>query len=195
VRTCLRVSPDLSTEGTLPGKPVCASHVKRQAPQMRHHIHPLLLFALLCLGGCASFPPQAFVRGRGYEGPPLPESAVATVFISDGRPRYESGFICAVNDRPVTKFGSCASVVYLSGGTHTLKIRYRSPLEIGEGRLTIQVEPGKLYQLNATSFRTQGHGVVTLIPMREGSVLTHRNVAPNLVSKEKADDPIPYLAE
>lgn len=156
-------------------------------------------FATLALlvAGCASttFPPSPALRANGYEGPTLPEADVATVFILDGRPNYESGYICKVNGRPATRQGGCASVVYLRPGVHQLAIRYQSRLEVGEGGTTIQVEAGKLYQLNATSFRTQNRGMISLMAMSPGSRLTYRNVAPGLFSGAKADEPVPYGAQ
>jgi hypothetical protein len=149
------------------------------------------------LAGCASsaaFPPPPALSAKAYDGPVRPEVEVATVFILDGRPRYESGYICQVDDKPVTPPGGCASVVYLLPGSHRLAIRYQSHIEVGEGQTSITVEAGKLYQLNATSFRTNNRGMISLLPMPGGTRLTYRNVAPGLFSGPKADEPVPYGA-
>lgn len=152
---------------------------------------PALAATLLTLSGCASFPPGAAVQAKGYDGPPLPEWAVATVFVLDARPRYEAGFICAVDARPLPS-GGCASIVYLQGGVHRLQIRYLSSTESGSGDIVVAVEPGRIYQINATSFRTQGRGMISLVPMPKGSALTFRNVAPSQFSGPKLDQPVPY---
>ena len=111
--------------------------------------------AALLGAGCATtqssapFPPHPGIRANGYEGSTRPQREVATVFILDGRPKSESGYICAVNDRPVTKQGGCASVIYLLPGAYTLKIRYQSHIEQGSADFAMGVQAGKLYQLNA----------------------------------------------
>ena len=61
------------------------------------------------------------------------------------------------------------------------------------GRAWVAVEPGRIYQINATSFRTQGRGMISLVPMPKGSALTFRNVAPSQFSGPKLDQPVPYL--
>lgn len=150
--------------------------------------------AAASLAACATvtFPPAPVTRAKGYDGPTLPESEVATVFILDGRPRYESGHICQVDGKPATPQGGCASVVYLRPGPHQLSIRYQSPTEVGEGQTGLEVEAGRLYQLNATSFRTRNRGMISVMPMPAGARLTHRNVAPGLFPGSQADEPVPY---
>lgn len=139
-----------------------------------------------------TFPPSPAAKAKGYEGPTLPESEVATVFILDGRPDFESGYICKINEKPATQKNGCASIVYLKPGLHLLSIRYQSRIEIGEGEIRIQVEAGKLYQLNATSFRTKNRGMISLLPMSPSAKLTYRNVAPGLFPGGKAEETIPY---
>ena len=146
----------------------------------------------LLLAACATFPPKTAIRANGYDGPTLPASEVATVYILDGRPNYEAGFICRVGDRPVPASGGCASIVYLKPGSHRLQIRYLSRVETGEGEATIAVQAGQLYQLNATSFRVRNAGVISLMPTTPGAKLTFRNVAPSQFSPPVADTPVPY---
>lgn len=154
----------------------------------------LVAIAAVALTGCAAFPPGPVVRAKGYDGPALPESEVATVFILDGRPRYESGYICKINGKSAAPQNGCASIVYLKPGTHLLSIKYRSNIESGDGEVPIQVNAGKLYQLNATSFRTRNAGMVSVIPMQPGAKLTYRNVAPGLFAGPQLDEPVPYGA-
>lgn len=125
----------------------------------------LVAVAAVALTGCAAFPPGPVVRAKGYDGPTLPESEVATVFILDGRPRYESGYVCKINGKSAAPQNGCASIVYLKPGGYLLSVKYRSSTEIGDGEVAIQVHAGKLYQLNATSFRTRNAGMISLIPM------------------------------
>ncbi len=146
----------------------------------------------ILLAGCATFPPGPAVKAKGYDGPALLESEVATVFILDGRPHYESGYICKVDGKPATQQSGCASIVYLKPGVHVLSIKYQSRIEIGEGEVRIRVEAGKLYQLNATSFRTSNRGMVSLLPMSPGAKLTYRNVAPSQFPGNKAEQLVPY---
>lgn len=156
---------------------------------------PAVSFTVLVsalLAGCASFPPEPAARALGYEGPSRPESEVATVFILDGRPHFESGYICQVDGRPATKDGGCASIIYLLPGRHRLSIKYRSHVETGEGAIDLAVEAGRLYQLNATSFRSGGKGRISVIPMAPGLKLTYRNVAPGQFAGAKADEAVPY---
>ncbi len=155
-------------------------------------IAPIAAFAALAFTGCATFPPQPGAQAKGYEGASLPQAQVATVFALDGRPNYESGYICQINGKPATPQGGCASVVYLKPGAHRLTVKYQSRLEVGEAELPIRVEAGKVYQLNATSFRTNNRGWLSIIPMPQGTKLTYRNIAPNLFDAAKVDEPIPY---
>lgn len=148
----------------------------------------------IVLVGCATFPPQPAVTARGYEGPRRSESEVATVYISDGRPNYESGFICEVDGRPVAAGGGCASIVYLLPGSYRLGIRYQSRLEVGKGEIGLRVERGRVYQLNATSFRTGNAGMISVLPGPSDGKLVYRNVAPNMFP-EKLDVVIPYDPE
>lgn len=146
----------------------------------------------ILLSGCASFPPSPATKAHGYDGPPLPESEIATVFILDGSPHFESGYICKVDGRPATRQGGCASIVYLKPGAHRLSIKYQSRVEIGEGEIPIRVEAGMLYQLNATSFRSGNRGRISLLPMPPKAKLTYRNVAPSRFSGAQADALVPY---
>lgn len=166
---------------------------------MRTTLIKVWTIAILALAGCATkptdsiYPPGAAVTARGYDGPKRPETEVATVFVVDGRPRYEAGFICEV-DGVTVRGGGCASVVYLTPGAHRLRLKYLSDTQYGDGGLTIQVEAGKLYQLNFTSFRIRDAGMVSLLPMYPGAKLVYRNVAPSKVDKAQLDVPIPYDA-
>jgi hypothetical protein len=152
----------------------------------------LIVTVALALAGCAAFPPGPAVRAKGYDGPTLPESEVATVFILDGRPRYESGYICKINGKSATPQNGCASIVYLKPGAHLLSVKYRSQVEVGEGEIPVRVEAGRLYQLNATSFHTRNTGMISLIPMQPGAKLTYRHVAPSLFAGAQLDEPVLY---
>lgn len=158
------------------------------------------LALVLTLAGCAAnirdpFPPGPAAQSKAYEGAVRAQTEVATVFVSDGRPHYESGFICKVNGRQVLSDGSCVSILYLLPGVYTIGLRYRSSSEVGHGEIPIQVEAGKLYQLNVTSFRTNNRGMISLIPMPQGARVTYRNVAPNLFPASMLDQPVPYLQQ
>ena len=151
------------------------------------------------VAGCAAppkssapFPPSPATRANGYEGATRPQGEVATVFILDGRPKSESGYICAVNGKPATRQGGCASVVYLLPGASTLTIRYQSAIEQGTVDFPMRVQAGKLYQLNATSFRTRNTGMISLLTVQDGGRVTHRNVAPGLFAGRVLDEPLPY---
>ena len=158
-----------------------------------------LLVLLSCLASCANlsdpFPPGPAAQARSYDGPVRPEGEVATVFITDGRPHYEAGFICKVNGRPVLPDRGCVSILYLAPGVYTIGVRYKSPFQVGHGEMPLHVEAGKLYQLNTTSFRVGNSGMISLIPMPQGARVTYRNVAPSLFPSSMLDQPIPYLAQ
>ncbi len=175
-----------------------APYVEPEPPAERTMRLPLFVFVSL-LAGCAHvpdpFPPGPAAQARAYEGPLRPEEQVATVFITDGRPHYESGFICKVNGRNVLADGGCASVLYLAAGSYTIGVRYRSQTQVGHGEMPLRVEPGKLYQLNTTSFRIGNAGMVSLIRMPPGSKVTYRNVAPNMFPASMLDQVIPYPAQ
>ena len=165
------------------------------------HIRTLCLsvaVAALFASGCsttrptATFPPPPGTRANGYEGATRAEGEVATVFILDGRPQSESAYICAVNGKPSTSQGGCASVIYLLPGAYTLNIRYQSPVEQGSSDFSMVVEAGKLYQLNATSFRTQGRWMISVLSVKDRGRVTHRNVAPSLFVGPLLDQPMPY---
>lgn len=155
----------------------------------------MAMFGAVAISGCASFPPKPGVIGWAYEGPRRPQADVATVFITDGRPHYESGFICKVEGKPATPNGSCASVVHLLPGIHRIGVRYLSRFEQGDGEIRIQVEAGRLYQLNATSVRINNSGWISFMPMGLGRQLVYRNVAPNLFPAAQLDQQVPYGAE
>lgn len=157
------------------------------------HLHRFALpLTTVLLAACASFPPGPAVKAVGYSGAPRIESEVATVFITDGRPNYESGFICSVDGKPATSQGGCASIIYLLPGAYRIGIRYQSRRETGEGQIGLRVEAGRLYQLNATSFQTNNRGMISVIPMPVGSRLVYRNVAPNLFPAGQLDTVVPY---
>lgn len=161
---------------------------------MRNLITAITAAGYIAAGTCATYPPEPGKSARGYDGPRRPEADVATVFVVDGRPHYEAGFICEVNDKPLPGNG-CASVVYLLPGVHTLKLRYVSPFQRGRGEIDIGVEAGRLYQLNFTSFRVENRGMISQLPMYQGAKLVYRNIAPNQFPSEKLDVLFPYDAE
>lgn len=140
-----------------------------------------------------TFPPEELLRANGYEGPQRPPGETATVFAMDGRPRYESAYICKVDGKVLERNGQCASVAYLLPGRHTLSLRYRSATESGTGDYTLDVGAGKTYQLNVSSLRTQNTGLMTSIPMPARSRLTFRNLAPGLAAgSPRADEEVPH---
>jgi hypothetical protein len=162
---------------------------------------PLILIAIVSLlAGCAApvtalFPPGPAVQAKAYEGLTRPQAEVATLFISDGRPHYESGFICKLNGRPVLADGACVSILYLLAGDYTIGVRYKSPSQIGEGAIRVTAVAGRVYQLNTTSLGLDRPGRVSLIPMTQGAEVTYRKVAPNLFPASMLDKPIPYAVQ
>ena len=154
------------------------------------------LFALVpaLLAGCATapgaFPP---VKAQGYPGAPLPESEVATVFIVNGRPHYEAGFICAIDDKAAGTGGGCASIAYVRPGSHVFHIHYLAPNGATcEVYYPLDTRADRLYQLNATGFPTQHVCRVDTIPMARGLRLVYRNVTPGLAPAAVLDQPVPY---
>jgi hypothetical protein len=139
----------------------------------------------------AGYPP---VKAQGYEGAQRPEAEVATVFIVDGRPHYEAGFICGIDGGKYgPASGRCASMAYVLPGMHTFSIVYQSPrYETCTVDLPIRAEAGHLYQLNATGFSIQRVCRVSQIPMADGLKATYRNVAPGQAPAALLDQPIPY---
>ena len=140
----------------------------------------------------ADFAPAALWRGQAYAGPARPASEVATVFAMDRRPRYESSFICLAGGWRFERDGRCASVVYLPPGEHDLGLLYQSSTETGMGAVRIRVQAGRVYQVNVSSLRTQGRGVVEVWPMAPGHVLTWRNLAPGQAAgSARIDEAVP----
>ncbi len=76
----------------------------------------------------------------------------------DGRPRFESSYVCAAAGIRLERDGPCASVVYLLPGEHAVSLTYRSLIEFGDGNLRLQAEAGKTYQLNFSSLRVRQAG-------------------------------------
>jgi hypothetical protein len=141
----------------------------------------------------ASDKPHDLLRVKAYEGEQRAQAEVATVFTMDGRPHFESGYICKVDDISTERDGTCASVLYLLPGTYRVHLRYQSRIETGDGEMTIRVEAGKLYQINLTSLRTRNRGMATVIPMSTGRRLTYRNLAPGLAANmNNPDEEVPY---
>ena len=161
-------------------------HVLRNAPIA---IGMLLITAV----AAEDFAPATLWRAQAYEGPELPQSEVATIFTMDGRPRYESSYICAAAGFRTEREQTCASVVYLRPGEHALALTYRSQTEVGDGTLRVRVEAGRTYQLNFSSLRTRQTGIIQVIPMPADFRLTYRNLAPGLSSgSPRADETVAY---
>lgn len=160
---------------------------------------PLVLAALLAgAGGAAAqapapdFAPASLWRGQAYEGPTRPAAEVAVVFAMDGRPRSESSSICIAGGWRFERDGRCATVVYLPPGEHDLGLLYQSATEQGLGGARIRVEAGRVYQVNVTSLRTGGRGLVNVWPMAPGHVVTWRNIAPGLAAgSPRIDEAVP----
>ena len=143
----------------------------------------------------AGFAADALHRVQTYEGPALPRNEVAILFATDGRPKYESATICAIDGISLERDGVCASVIHVKPGVHRLKLRYRSDSEFGVGNLTVDVDANRLYQINLTSFRYQNAGAASLMPMPAGAKLSWRNIAPGLVAGHpRIDEEVPYEA-
>ena len=161
---------------------------------------PIVTLSLLLCAGCVSQPVDTFApaglwRAQAYEGPPRRQEEVATVFAMDGRPNYESSYICAAAGIRLERNGGCASVIYLLPGEHAVALTYRSPIERGDGTLRMRVEAGKTYQLNFTSLRTRQTGIIQVMPMPQSFRLTYRTLAPGLsVGSPRADEAVPYGA-
>jgi hypothetical protein len=158
----------------------------------------MLVSSLVALSGgaaAAGFAPETLHRVQAYDDPGLPREEVAILFATDGRPKYESASICAIDGISLERDGVCASVVYARPGIHRLKLRYRSDSQFGTGRLTLEVAANRLYQVNFSSLRIGYAGVVNVIPMPEGAKLTWRNLAPGLAAgHSRIDEAVPYAA-
>lgn len=138
---------------------------------------------------------DSLLRATAYDGPVRPRSEVAIVFTMDGRPNYESAYICKADDRVLQRDGKCATVVYLPPGQHVLAVKYVSRIEHGEVAVPVHVQAGKLYQLNASSLRTRDTGAWRFMPMPDGAKLTFRNIAPFLAAGDpRIDAEVPYGA-
>jgi hypothetical protein len=162
-------------------------------------LRPCALSACALLSACAAisgapsgYPPA---KAQAYAGAPRPEAEVATVFIVDGRPHYEAGFICGVDGNHGFANGRCASIAYVLPGLHDFAIEYRSPNSGATNctvDLAISVEAGRVYQLNATGFPVQRVCRLSQIPMASGAKVTYRNVAPGQAPPALLDQPVPY---
>lgn len=152
-----------------------------------------LLLLALSLAGCAS----SGLRVQGYPGKQLPQEEVATVFSTIGG-RYGNTVICSIDDQPVKAVTGCASVVYVLPGDHVLGWRYNSDRAVGNGKLALKAEAGRIYQLNASPLGEANgkmRGMAQTIPMAPGSKLTYRNVNPGSVpAGAQLDDAVPYGA-
>jgi len=150
-----------------------------------------ILIAAFALMGCAS----PSTRVQGYAGPQLPPEEVATVFSTLGG-RYGSTVICSIDDQPVRS--GCANLVYVLPGSHVLEWKFGSSGAVGNGKLLLRAEAGRIYQLNASPLGEKDgkmRGMVQIIPMAPGSKLIYRNVNPNHVpAGAKLDDTVPYGA-
>lgn len=200
-----------STVRVLPGEHKiavkCHMDSRHAFPAVRHRFVAGKTYELGCIDSGTGYaiatvtevgaPPEhhKLLRAQGYTGPELDKSEVATLFLLDGRPNYESGYVCQVNSIPTRRAERCASVVYLRPGSHDLDLQYLSRAETGQGSLKVHVEAGRVYQVNVSSLRTRNAGLVTLIPMNPGTKLTFRNVAPMLSNgSPDQDEEIPYGA-
>jgi hypothetical protein len=152
------------------------------------------LIAALALVGCAS----PGLRVQGYAGKQLPPEDVATVFSTMGG-RYGNTEICSIDEQPVRPMGGCSNLIYVLPGAHVLGWRYGSYGAVGNGKLMLRAEAGRIYQLNASPLgEVDGklRGMAQIIPMASGSKLTYRNVNPGYVPLgANPDDPIPYGAK
>lgn len=138
---------------------------------------------------------DGLLRANAYDGRTRQRDEVAIVFTMDGRPNYESAYICKADDRVLQRDGKCATVVYLPPGQHVLAVKYVSRIEHGEVAVPVHVQAGKLYQLNASSLRTRDTGVWRFMPMQGGAKLTFRNIAPFLAAGDpRIDEEVPYGA-
>lgn len=150
--------------------------------------------ASLLLSNCATTIPSGGMnlRVQAYPGPQRPADQVATVFATDGRPRWEAAFICKVDGRSPEGSSQCANVAYLLPGSHVIEWSYRWNNLSGTGELPFIVEAGRLYQLNVSSLGGT-RGVAQLMPMPQNTKLTYRNVSPGFApSGASIDDPVPY---
>lgn len=139
--------------------------------------------------------PDSLRRVQAYDGPARPRSEVAILFAMDGRPRNESATICAIDGLSLERDGECASVVYLLPGPHRLTMRYRSSQQIGTGKLLVETDANRLYQVNFSSLRIGYAGTLSVIPMYAGAKLSWRNLAPGLAAgRPWIDDEVPYMA-
>ena len=163
---------------------------------MNRYVRTMLFPALAALSGggsAAGFAPETLHRVQAYDDPGLPREAVAILFATDGRPKYESASICAIDGISLERDGVCASVVYVRPGVHRLKLRYRSASQFGAGRLTLEVSANRLYQVNFSSLRIGYAGAVSVIPMPKGATLSWRNLAPGLAAgHSRIDEEVPY---
>lgn len=152
-----------------------------------------LLVAALSLVGCAS----PGLRVQSYPGKELPAGEVATVFSTMGG-RYGNTVICSIDEQPVRPMDGCVNVVYVLPGVHVLGWRYSSSSAVGNGKLELKAEAGRIYQLNASPLgEVDGklRGMAQTIPMAPGSKLTYRNVNPGYVPNgANLDDLVPYGA-
>lgn len=101
-----------------------------------------------------------------------------------------------INSQPVKPMGNCVNLIYILPGSHVLGWRYGSSSAVGDGKLMLRAEAGRIYQLNVSPLgQTNGKldGLAKVIPMAPGSKLTYRNVNPDYVpSGAKLDDVVPY---
>ena len=148
-----------------------------------------ILALSIILIGCA--PPGK--RAQGYVGPQLPQDEVATVFSTVGG-RYGNTEICSVDEKSLGS--DCASVVYVLSGSRVLEWKFKSERVKGSGKILVEAEAGRIYQLNATplgGIDGKMRGAAQILPSVPGSKLTYRNVDPNSVPVGvKPDDVLPY---
>jgi hypothetical protein len=162
-------------------------------PGLRSALFTLVTVVAVHATAASGFAGDALHRVQTYDGPALPRSEVAILFATDGRPKYESASICAVDGFSLERDGVCASVIQVLPGTHRLKLRYRSSSQFGAANLTVDVAANRLYQVNVTGFSNSHSAAVSLLPMPEGAKLSWRNVAPGLVAGHpRIDEEVPY---
>lgn len=140
----------------------------------------------ISLSSCGTFGPESLIRIHTYDGPIRSTSNLATVFATLDGIGGEFTYICEVDGKNYRRFGSissCPSIVYTTPGEHQLKIEYRSVIVnagvsswFGEKTFPIKTEPGKVYEVKATSTDKKiAHYSVREMP--PSFVLTYKDVA------------------
>jgi len=108
---------------------------------------------------------------HAYEGPLLPATKVATVFVRPFERLITS--ICEINGKKYFSWLGCGEVVYLLPGTHQLTIRYSHGWGKASTTIPIRVEAGKTYLVFGT-IQEEGNAIGVL----RRSVTTSMNTMP-----------------